>query len=284
MNIIHHAARWAIIVSPLSGYAGTVEGFTEPFRTIDISAPGEPGLIVRIDAAEGQPVKRGQILVEFDARVLQAALKIAETRCTCGGRIAAAQAELDLREERYRVLEKLDAHGHASSAEMRRAATDLRVARANHQLALEEQTLAELERDRILAQIEARRLRSPIDGVVTSIYREVGESTSVGEMQMLTLVQLEKLRVKLPVSANFAATLKVGALLELRIPELSRTVAAEVEVVSPVLDANSGTVQVTCVIDNAHGDVQSGVRCLVNAAGASPRERNPEISPTDIGF
>ncbi len=67
-------ACWLMLANPLATHAGTVEGFTEPFRTIDISAVGEPGLIVRINATEGQPVKRGQVLVEFDARVLQAAL------------------------------------------------------------------------------------------------------------------------------------------------------------------------------------------------------------------
>ncbi len=158
------------------------------------------------------------------------------------------------------------------------------MARANHQLALEEQALAALERDRILAQIEERRLRSPIHGVVTSIYREVGESTSVGEADMMTLVQLEKLRVKLPVSATFAATLHVGTPIELRIPELSRLVPSEVEVVSPVLDAKSGTVQVTCVIDNAKGEIQSGMRCLVQVAGAEAQQDHADVGQSDFGF
>lgn len=284
MNHAFHCLIVSLLAFHVTAQAGTVEGFTEPYRTIDISAPGEPGLIVKINVREGETVTRGQVLVEFDTRVLQAALKIANTRCQGSGRIAAAQAELDLRKDRHRVLKTLDRQGHASSAELRRAVTDLRVATANHQLALEEKALAELERDRMLAQIAQRRLRSPIDGVVVSVFREVGESTTVGNTEMMMLVQLDKLRVKLPVSAKFAATLQVGATLELQMPELERKVAAKVEVVSPVLDAKSGTVQVTCVIDNAQRDIQSGMRCLVQVAGASPQLPAAEYDPSTFGF
>ena len=64
------------------------------------------------------------------------------------------------------------------------------VAEAQIKLANEERELASLECDRIEAQIEQRRLRSPIDGVVVEVMREVGESTQISDPRLLTLVQL----------------------------------------------------------------------------------------------
>ena len=281
--------QWSLLCLTLailgSSAHAKVEGFTEPYRMVSLSAPGEPSLVTKIAAREGASVSAGQIVVEFDARVLQAGLRIAQARCELDGREAAARAEYDLRQERFSKLRLLDQQGHASPTELRRAEADLRVAQANYQLALEEKTLAELERDRIQAQIEQRRLRSPFDGVVTKVFREVGESTSLGESEMITIVQLDRLRVTLPVSAEFARTLRQGASLELELPELGRQVTSEVEIISPVLDAKSGTVPITCVIDNRERSIQSGMRCIADVAGAAHTpDESDRLDAESFGF
>ncbi len=263
-----------VAILQLNANAGNVEGFAEPFKDIEISFPGEPGLIRRIHVREGEEVSEGEMLVELDARVLGASREIAKSRWAMNGRVEAAQAEAELRSDRLQKLRELNREGHASATEIRRAETDWRVAAAKLKLAMEEKTLAKLECERIEAQIEQRRMRSPIDGVVVTIFCEEGESTRSGDAGMIRLVQLDRLRVRFPVSVQHAATVTAGQKINLRLPEVAKSTSAYVEVVSPVLDAKSGTVEITCVIDNSKGEYCSGMRCLMEVEGAGSYESN----------
>src|SRR5262245_33002600 len=73
-----------------------MDGFTEPFRKIDL-APSEPGVLASLMAAEGDMVETGQLLGALDNDVLQVGLKIAKQVLESRGKLAAAKAERDLR-------------------------------------------------------------------------------------------------------------------------------------------------------------------------------------------
>jgi RND family efflux transporter MFP subunit len=246
--------------------AGAVEGFAEPYCQIEVSASGEPGLITDVRVREGDSVKKGDILLALDTDVLEAALRIARRRSEFTGRLRAAEAEHKLRSERAAKLRTLRDQGHASAAEIERAEADLAVAEAQVVLANEERELAALECARIEAQIERRRFRSPIDGVVVEVFRDVGEAAEISDPRLLTLVQLNPLRVKFPVTVLQSAGLSAGDTIRVELPEFATATDAHVEIVAPVLDAKSGTVQVTCVINNDQGQYRSGMRCLLQLA------------------
>jgi len=55
----------------------TIDGFTEPFRKIEL-APAEPGVLTTLLAAEGDVVNAGQLLGTLDNDVLQIAVKLAK--------------------------------------------------------------------------------------------------------------------------------------------------------------------------------------------------------------
>lgn len=268
----------AFSVQPL--FAATFEGFAEPYQQIDISGGNEPGVIKEILVREGDNVRKGEVVASLDSDVLEASLKIARHRAQLRGRLDAAAAEYRMRHKRFAKLQQLSAEGHASPSELDRARMDLEIAKAQVELAREERDLASLECERIEAQIEQRRFRSPIDGVVVEIVREVGESTMISDPRLMTLVQLHPLRVKFPVSRRCGAELREGELVQIELPEINDTLDAEIEVISPVLDAKSGTVQVTCVLDNRQGQYRAGMRCLLKLAGQEP-DLSVDIEDTD---
>lgn len=253
--------------------AETSEGFAEPYQQIEITGATEPGLITEILVKEGDLVRPGDVLATLESGVLEASLKIAERRSQFHGRLQAAVAEFRLRRDRLQKLELLRQEGHASVAELERAATDMAVAEAQVKLAEEEMELAELEVQRIRAQIRQRMFFSPIDGVVSRIDREVGESILLTDPALMTLVQLHPLKVRFPVSVSAANRIHQGDQLPIEIPDISLTVMGRVELVSPVVDAKSSTVQLTCRIDNETGSLRSGMRCLLK----SPSEPQPLI-------
>ncbi len=212
-------------------------------------------------------MRKGQLVANLDISVLDASLEISRRRAQFDGRLHAARAEQKMRSRRLEKLNELQRRGHASPAEIDRAQADLSVAEAQIILANEDRELARLECDRIQAQIEQRRLRSPIDGVVVEVFHEVGESIVFSDPRMMTLVQLHPLRVKFPVSVVQAKDFAANNHVTVELPEFKATVKARVEVVAPVVDARSGTVQITCLIDNEEGTYRSGMRCLLQVAG-----------------
>ncbi len=245
------------------------EGFAEPYRQIEITAASEPGLITDIRVKEGEAVTSGQILAAMDTTVLEATLKIAQQRSQFDGRLKAAQAEHRMQRDRLEKLVQLQSKGHASPSEIERATADVAVTEAQIILANEERQLAALECQRIKAQIEQRRFRSPIDGVVVEVVREIGESAHMGDPQMMTLVQLHPLRVKFPVPVSQSNHFSAGDNVRINLPERQASIDALVEVVAPVLDPKSGTVEVSCIIDNSTGDYRSGMRCILQVPGIS---------------
>jgi RND family efflux transporter MFP subunit len=251
------------VLAPMSVWGELVEGFAEPYRLIEIAAASETGLITSIGVREGQTVKRGDLLATLDIDVLVATLNIAKERSRLTGRFDGANAELEMRRRRLAKLQQLLREGHATEGEVERAQTDVVIAQANVLLADEERRLAALECKRIEAQIQRRQVRSPIDGVVTEIRREVGEAVAINDPHLMTVVQLNPLRVKFSLTMAQASELHEGQILPLHLSDVSHAADATVEIISPVLDAKSGTVQVTCVIDNSDNRYRSGMRCVV---------------------
>ena len=249
--------------------ADTVEGFTEPFRKVDVSA-GEPGVITSIDVEPGQVVARGDTLLSLDTSVLEATLAMARQRAGASGAVNAARAELTLRRERLEQIKTLRERGHATQRELSRAATDVKIAVARLKLAEEEALLNQLDCKRIEAQIARRKIRSPLDAVVAEVHREVGEANLVTEPAIITLVQLKKLRVRFPLTPVQITQLSEDQEVALSLPDVNKKVRGRIQRIAPVLDAKSGTLEVNIVINNENGKLRSGTRCLLRLKSTLP--------------
>ena len=258
--------------------ADVVEGFAEPFREVIVSAASEPERVTSVEVDEGATVREGQLLATLDTSVLRASLDIAKKRASMKGRILAAEAEYQIRQRRLTKLQQLRSQGHATQAELDRAELDLAMAQASLTLTREERLLSELEVTRIQAEIDRRTIRSPINGVVSEVHREVGEVTQISDPRLVTLVQLQPLKVKLSMSVSQAANLQIGDIVPIEISEADVTTKARVDAIAPVLDATSGTVKVTCVFSNSESKFRSGMRCRLDVDGRSPP------SPKSVDF
>jgi multidrug efflux pump subunit AcrA (membrane-fusion protein) len=141
----------------------------------------------------------------------------------------------------------------------------LAVSEANILAAMEQRAADSLEAERITAMIERRSMRSPFDGVVTRIYHE--EKESVGNTSpVLTIMQLDKLRVVFTIPTSQVSRLKVNQSVPLMFPNSGQKAAGKIEFISPVSEAESDTVRVKVLIDNSQGKYRCGVRCTLNLA------------------
>jgi RND family efflux transporter MFP subunit len=258
--------QWTILVvagishvAPSAQAESAVEAFTEPYRTVRVAA-ADAGIVTEVVAREGARVAAGEPLVRLDIDLHEALLDIARAGMEESGRIDAAQAEVSLRWQRVETLRELRAAGHARQEELDRAIADLQIAEGQLKAAQEARRLKVLEHQKILVQIERRTIRSPIAGVVTEVFKEPGEFTAANDPTLLTVVQLD------PLVATFTAPQDVASLLQLGMQvdvefATSAVVKAQVDFISPVIDAKSGTVEVKVRIPNPDGRLYGGMRC-----------------------
>lgn len=258
-------------VSPLR--ADTVESFTEPFRRIEI-APAEPGILATIDVREGDAVTKGQQLAALECEVLRISLQIARLARDAQGRQQAALAELELRRMRLAKLEELRPRGHSSGEEVERARADLHVAEANLLAIQEQHGVDVLECAKTEAMIERRIMRSPIDGVVTRVLRDQHEFVTGSNPTVLTVVQLNPLRATFSVPTYQSMTLKPGQTVKITFSESEKSSEGTIEMISPVTEAESGTVRVKVLLENGKNQHRCGVRCLL--------QLEPDKSPAPL--
>lgn len=210
-------------------------GYTEPYKTITVSA-GEQGVIASMLVEEGTHVTKNQILARLDTATLEAELDI-------------ARAEAKLQAIRLKRFEDLATANRSTPEELDRARTDL--------------VIKEAQVRKIEAQIEARTMRSPVDGIVTEIKRDPSEAVSAANPHVLTVVQVDRLVVNLFVPPARAADMNPGNTVTLKLLDEQTVEKARIEFVSPVTDFASGTVRVKLIIENAAQNHRSGGRCAI---------------------
>jgi RND family efflux transporter MFP subunit len=257
---------------PPVAQGASFDGFTEPNRKIDVAA-AETGTVAKLLVQEGDRVTQGQPLATLDNEVLEVSREIASTAVKAKGKLDSATAERDLRKTRLERLELLRPQGHSSQEEVDRARADLSVAEANLLAVREQRQLDELERKKIEAMIERRTLRSPIDGIVSKTLKDEREFVSTNAAAVLTVVQLDPLRVTFTLPTNAAASLSVGQVVPLELAEAGTKISGKVEFVAPVTEAESGTVRVKVLVDNPRTQYRCGVRCLLHME-ADPKSDN----------
>jgi RND family efflux transporter MFP subunit len=243
-----------------------VEGFTSPYRVLQIGAP-EPGIVEELLVREGDAVRKGDVLARLDTDVHLMLLAIAKKSMELEGKLMASRAELSLRERRLATIDRLHSEGHARREEYERAVADRDIAAGNVLSAEEQLLLKKLEHDKIVAQIERRNVRAPLDGFVTSLLKQVGEFAAPNDPELLVLVQLDPLLAEFAVAWSQAKQLKVGDEVTVLFDESNQRVRGKVEFVSPLTDAESGTVTVKVRLANPDGRLRSGDHCTLQLSG-----------------
>lgn len=241
----------------------------EPDRIADIGSQ-VVGLVDRIHVERGDVVTSGQPLLSLRADVERANIGVAERRAAIDADVRAADASLDLAQQKMRRAQALLAENFVSEQ-----ALDL--ARGEHELA--SQKLAQVRGQRDIwvqerrvaeAQLALRTLRSPFAGVVVDRYTNLGER--VEEKPLLRVAVINPLRVELMVPTSQYGQVRRGDQLRIQ-PELpgSEAVMATVSHVDRVFDAASNSFRVRLTLPNPDYRLPAGLRCrteLNNVAAA----------------
>jgi RND family efflux transporter MFP subunit len=194
------------------------------------------GRIDRFFVEEGDHVRAGDTLVQFDDRDYQAAV----TRTEAGLQVARANAALA--EAEYRRSAALRSKSVVSEQEVDVLRTRAEVARATVA-----QIAAELDQARI--NLDYTVLRSPTDGVVLAKLKEVGEIAVPGGFEgsgdLVRIANLQDLRAELDVNESDLSRVRPEQPAEV-VPDAhpNRRYAARVVKLYPQVDRQKGTLKV----------------------------------------
>ena len=250
-----------LVLSVLMGSVASaqVDGFTEPFRTIEL-ASDEAGALAKLRVEEGQTVSAGEVIASLDTRVQELQLEIASQAVERSSQLVAAKATLEKRRTVTNRLRELASKGHARDSELMRAELELSIAEAQVLSAKEEKAVHKIEKRRAQVLLDRRRIKSPFNGMIAKVHRQEGEFLSPLKPEIATLVQVDRLLARFMVPSSRVDQFEVGAPVEIEL-ENGRIVDGKVYRIGIVTDAQSGTVELKLVIENPNNEIRSGEIC-----------------------
>ena len=216
--------------------------------------PTASGVISRVHVAEGDRVKKGQVVFQLDARdallrkqQAAAALEAAKVN------LRATQVEFD----RTKALFEQNAVVRAQWDQMqaRLEAAQVGVKQGEAALAMAQKGVADAT------------VRSPLDGIVTAKLKNEGEMATMMPPTIVAIIQDQDtldLRFRLPEKA--LATVKPGSTVKARFAALGATHTAKVMRIQPTIDARTRTIEVVAELANSDLALKPGLLAEVELA------------------
>jgi membrane fusion protein (multidrug efflux system) len=194
--------------------------------------PEVSGRIRELGFADGQRVRKGQLLLQLDDTLQQAQLKQAEAGATI--------ARTNLQRSR-----ELAAQNFVSQSAVDQNAAALEVALA--QVALAQ------------AQIGRMRVVAPFDGMAGIRSASVGDYVKDGA-EIVAIEDLSSLMVDFRLPERYLPRLKAGQAVELQLDAMpGRSFSARVEAIDAQLDANGRSILVRARVSNPDGVLRGGM-------------------------
>ena len=204
--------------------------------------PEVGGRVKQIFFNDGQRVRKGQLMVQFDDQLPQAQL-------------AQARAELSITEANHKRNQDLVAQNFISQRSLDESSAALEVSRAKLSLAQ-----ATLQRLQVLA---------PFDGITGLKQINVGDYLKDGA-DMVNVEDIDAVLLDFRLPERFQAKIRAGQKAQLTVDALpGRPFSALIQAVDPLIDANGRSVGVRGCIDNRQQQLRPGMFARVNAVFGS---------------
>jgi RND family efflux transporter MFP subunit len=215
----------------------SITGSVEPERRADLRAE-VPAVVLSVLKENGDPVKRGDLLVRLDQTAIRDSLTAADASYT-----AAVQA-FEQAQRQYERMAKLRETGVVSAQQVE----DVEVRRNSAQ------SDREAARTRVVTarqQLERTEVRAPFDGIVSDRKVSAGDTAQVGK-ELLKVIDPSSLRFEGFVSADSIGEVQAGQHVWFRIHGFSdREFTGVVTRVNPAANTTTRQVEVLVSFDDA---------------------------------
>lgn len=199
--------------------------------------PEVSGRITQLNFSDGQRVRKGQVLVQFDDQLPRA-------------QIQQSQAELSIAQANQKRNQELVAQNFVSQRSLDESAANLQVAQARLSL----------------AEATAQRLKivAPFDGIAGIRQVHAGDYLKDGA-DIVNIEDIEAIYVDFRLPERFQSKIRRGQTATLDIDALpGRKYTAQIQAIDPLIDANGRSVGVRGCIDNRQLQLRPGMFARVN--------------------
>ena len=207
--------------------------------------PEVSGRITQLNFKDGERVKKGQLLVQFDDQLQLAQVK-------------QSQAELSIAQANHKRNQELVAQNFISKRSVDESAANLEVAQAKLSL----------------SQVTASRLKiiAPFDGMTGIRTVNVGDYLKDGG-DIVNIEDIAAVFVDFRLPERFQSKVKKGQKAQVDMDALpGRKFTAVIQAIDPLLDTNGRSVGVRACIDNRQNQLRPGMFARVNTV-FSEREK-----------
>ena len=208
------------------------------------------GQVAEVAFAEGQAVKKGQLLMRFDSAVLEAQRRQAE------GILARDEAQLAKVKADYQRNLALVDQGFISQSGLSQSAADLHTAEAN--LRADRASL-----DNAQLQLSYARITAPMDGVAGALMLPVGGAAKFNDTTLLVINQIKPIYVSFSLPESQLARLKQAMSkgdvpVSASITGVALPIPGKLAFIDNAVDTSSGAITVKAVFANADGMLTPG--------------------------
>ena len=249
------------------------EGYIRARHSAEIHAE-VAGKLIRVLVEEGQPVRRGQMLVKLDDREYEMAAEEARARYLQAlSLLTIEDAEIDsalvesaqAARDEFADLERLERSGKISREERlaREIAMDIQSLKAGKfrgeiAAARSGVSMARADLERARLNLERTEIRAPFDGVVSGLTLTAGQQIMLNQT-ICTLVDNVNIEAEVGVLEADVGKIAPGGTALLAVPALRDTFQVTVDVVSPQFNRETRTCQVLLRVRNEDGRLRPGM-------------------------
>ncbi|MCB0794704.1 MAG: efflux RND transporter periplasmic adaptor subunit [Flavobacteriales bacterium] len=180
------------------------------------------GEVRRILVRAGQPVRKGQLIVDIDTDVLRSNIAQAEANVELARDVFARQAKL-WEQKIGSELQYLEAKSRKESSEAQLAA--------------------------LQEQLRSAQVFAPFDGVVDEIFPNVGDMATAMQ-PVARVVSLGKASIETDLSEDMLEKVKLGDPVTVELPETGATIQATIDQIGQYINPNNRTFKVTLRMEN----------------------------------
>jgi membrane fusion protein, multidrug efflux system len=226
-----------VVVAPVS--ATTFKHFVELQGSVDAKnnvqvSPRSGGTVLSVNVIEGSNVRAGQVVARLDDQILRSSVAELQTQMSLANTVFEKQNNL-WKQQIGTEIQYLQAKNNKESLERRLATLNTQLSQSN--------------------------VTAPISGVVDKVFAKVGMMGSPG-VPMFTVVNLSQLKVIAKVADTYAGSVRKGDAIQIRFPDINKTINARISFVSTTVDPLNRTFTIEAPLPSG-GDLKPNMLAQV---------------------
>jgi RND family efflux transporter MFP subunit len=234
------------------------------------------GRIADVLVLEGDVVSKGQVLFSLDSKLQQIQTERLAVVANSNVDKRRAQAELDYAEREETKTRNLARARINSDTDLAMAEHVTRLARVRLDRATEDRELARMAWEEAKTLLEQGTVLSPLDGVVTTVFHQVGRTIERLEV-VVEIVNLDPLWIEFNCPMEDEASFRTGSKVLVRRSAGPEGVRDAVVVhSSPLADPSSQTFSTRLEMSNGKDPWKAGLKILI---GVSPEPSGRPAEP-----